>query len=85
MPLNRLNIEPKFREALFKLGIKTVGGLLALPPGGLRERFGKEAHRLYRMAAGDLWTPLEPSVPEEPARQTYLLDEPETTLRGCCF
>ncbi|MBM2805905.1 MAG: uncharacterized protein HW419_3798 [Deltaproteobacteria bacterium] len=83
--LNRLNIEPKFRDALFKLGIKTVGALLALPPGGLRERFGKEAHRLYRMAAGDLWTPFEPSVPEEPARQQYLLDEPENDTTRLLF
>ncbi len=75
--LNRLNIEPKFRAALLRLGIKTIGDLLSLPPGGLRERFGKEALRLYRMAAGDLWTPLEPQAPEEPARQKYLLDEPE--------
>ena len=85
VPLNRLNIEPKFRDALFKLGVKTVGGLLALPPGGLRERFGKEAHRLYRMAAGDLWTPLEPSMPDEPARQTYLLDEPDDDTTRLLF
>ena len=85
VPLSRLNIEPKFRDALFKLGIKTVGALLSLPPGGLRERFGKQAHRLYRMAAGDLWTPLEPSVPEEPARQKYLLDEPEDDATRLLF
>ena len=85
VPLDRLNIEPKFRDALFKLGVKTVGALLALPPGGLRERFGKEAHRLYRMAAGDLWTPLEPSVPEEPARQKYLLDEPDDDTTRLLF
>jgi protein ImuB len=85
VPLNRLNIEPKFRDALFKLGVKTVGALLALPPGGLRERFGKEAHRLHRMAAGDLWTPLEPSVPEEPARQKYLLDEPDDDTTRLLF
>ena len=60
-PLQRLNIEPEFHDALFKLGIKTVGDLLLLPPGGVRERFGKEAHRVYRMAAGDLWMPLEPN------------------------
>ena len=75
--LNRLNIEPKFRDALFKLGIKTVGALVSLPAGGLRERFGKQAHRLHRMAAGDLWMPLEPSAPEEPARQKILLDDAE--------
>ena len=85
VPLNRLNIEPRFRDALFKLGIKTVGALLALPPGGLRERFGKEAHRLHRMAAGDLWAPLEPSVPQEPARQKYLLDEPEDDTTRLLF
>jgi protein ImuB len=51
----------------------------------LRERFGKEAHRLYRMAAGDLWTPLEPSVIEEPARQTYLLDEPDDDTTRLLF
>ena len=85
VPLNRLNIEPQFRDALFKLGIKTVDGLLTLPPGGLRERFGKEAHRLYRMAAGDLWTPLEPRAPEEPARQKYLLDDAEDDTTRLLF
>jgi protein ImuB len=83
--LGRLNIEPKFRDALFKLGIKTVGDLLSLPPGGLRERFGKEAHRLYRLAAGDLWTPLEPRPPNEPARQKYLLDDPEDDTTRLLF
>jgi protein ImuB len=83
--LGRLNIEPKFRDALFKLGIKTVGDLLSLPPGGLRERFGKEAHRLYRLAAGDLWTPLEPRPPDEPARQKYLLDDPEDDTTRLLF
>src|SRR5258706_9598315 len=73
VPLSRLNLEPKFRDALFQLGIKTVGDLLTLPPGGLRERFGKAAHRLYRMAAGDLWTPLQPPTPQEPPGRGCLL------------
>src|SRR5258706_4141291 len=85
VPLSRLNLEPKFRDALFKLGIKTVGDLLTLPPGGLRERFGKAAHRLYRMAAGDLWTPLEPSTPQEPARQRLLLDDAEADTTRLLF
>jgi protein ImuB len=85
VPLNRLNIEPAFCDMLFKLGIKTVGGLLTLPPGGLRERFGKEAHRLYRMAAGDLWTPLEPQAPAEPARQKYVLDDAESDTTRLLF
>ena len=85
VPLNRLNIEPAFRDMLFKLGIKTVGGLLTLPPGGLRERFGKEAHRLHRMAAGDLWTPLEPHAPEEPAVEKHILDDAENDTTRLLF
>jgi protein ImuB len=59
--------------------------LLSLPPGGLRERFGKQAHRLYHMAAGDLWTPLEPRAPDEPALQKYILDDPENDTTRLLF
>lgn len=85
VPLSRLNIEPQFRDTLFKLGVKTVDGLLGLPPSGLRERFGKEAHRLYRMAAGDLWMPLKPQAPDESARQKYILDDPEDDTTRLLF
>ena len=84
-PLQRLNIEPEFRDALLKLGIKTVGDLLLLPSGGVRERFGKEAHRVYRMAADDLWMPLEPKSPEEPLAQKYILDDPEDDATRLLF
>ena len=85
VPLDRLNIEPKFRDALFKLGITTVGKLLSLPPGGLRERFGKEAYRLHRMAAGELWAPLAPSAPLEPAREKIFLDDAESDSTRLLF
>jgi len=75
VPLDRLHIDAKFRDVLSKLGIRTVGALLTLPPSGLRERFGPDAHRLYRMAAGDLWTPLQPSAPEAPVVQHRILDD----------
>jgi protein ImuB len=80
-----LDLEPDLRDALFKLGIKTVGALLALPPAGLYERFGPEAHRLHRMASGDLWQPLKPSAPEEPIRRKLLLDDPETDSARLLF
>jgi protein ImuB len=51
----------------------------------LRERFGKEAHRLYRMAAGDLWTPLEPQAPQEPTRQKCVLDDAESDTTRLLF
>ncbi len=83
--LDSLDLEPDLRDALFKLGIKTVGALLALPPGGLYERFGPAAYRLHRMASGDLWQPLKSSAPEEPVRQKLLLDDPETDSARLLF
>ena len=85
IPLNRLDLDPDFRDTLFKLGIKTVGDLLSLPPVGLRERFGPQAHRLYRMAAGEQWHPLQPRVPEEVVRQRRILDDPENDTTRLLF
>ena len=85
VPLHRLDLDPDFRDTLFKLGIKTVGALLSLPPVGLRERFGPKAYRLHRMAAGDLWTPLDPYKPEEPVRQHRILDDPENDTTRLLF
>jgi protein ImuB len=85
VPLNRLDIDPDFRETLYKLGIKTVGALLSLPPAGLRERFGPKAHRFYHLAAGDLWTPLDPCKPEEPVKQRRILDDPENDTTRLLF
>jgi protein ImuB len=85
VPLHRLDLDPDFRDTLFKLGIKTVGALLSLPPVGLRERFGPKAYRLHRMAAGDLWTPLDPSKPEEPIMKHRILDDPENDTTRLLF
>ncbi len=85
IPLGLLDLDPDFRDTLFKLKIRTVGALLSLPVGGLHERFGPKAHRLYRMAAGDLWAPLKPFVPKEPVRQRLLLDDPETDTTRLIF
>ena len=85
VPLHRLDLDFDFRDTLFKLGIKTVGGLLSLPPVGLRERFGPKAYRLHRLAAGELWTPLDPYKPEEPVRQHRILDDPENDTTRLVF
>jgi protein ImuB len=85
VPLDRLDFDPDFRDALGRLGVKTVGALLSLPAGGLLERFGQEAYRLYRMASGELWTPLQPHPVEEPIQQTLALDDPETDLTRLLF
>lgn len=85
VPLSLLSLDPDIRDTLLKLGIKTVGAFLSLPPGGLYERFGPEAYRLHRMACGDLWTPLRPHMPEEPIRQRLLLDQPEADATRLLF
>jgi protein ImuB len=83
--LDRLDLDPDLRDTLFKLGIKTVGAFLSLPPGGLYERFGPEAYRLHRLASGDLWAPLQPHVAVEPVRQRHLLDDPENDTNRLLF
>ena len=83
--LDRFDLDPDVRDTLLKLGIDTIGALLSLPSGGLRERFGPKAHRLYSMAAGELWTPLVPCAPEEPITQTRILDDAESDANRLLF
>jgi protein ImuB len=83
--LDRLEFDPELCDALFKLGIKTVGAFLLLPPGGLYERFGPKAYRLYRMASSDLWEPLQPYEFEEPVREQQVLDDPEIDTARILF
>ncbi|MEL6547921.1 MAG: DNA polymerase Y family protein, partial [Myxococcota bacterium] len=66
VPLDRLSLPPKLRDALFKLGIRTVGDFVKLPPGGLKERFGSEAFALHKRMAGLSWQPLQGHAPEDP-------------------
>ena len=79
--LERLDFAPKVRDLLARLGIHTLGGFLDLPAPQVRSRLGKEAHRLHRLAAGDLWSPLHPEMPPEPTTAAILLDYPETDHR----
>jgi protein ImuB len=76
VPLERLDLPAKLLETLAKLGVHTVGTFLRLPPGGLLRRFGQEAYELYRLASGNLWSPLTPRAIEEPLEQKIVLDRP---------
>jgi protein ImuB len=77
VPLARLDIDPKLRDALARLGVTTVGQMIRLPGGGILERFGREAHRLYQLAAGERWDPLVPVAPPEAPDERVLLDDDE--------
>lgn len=77
VPLHRLALEPKTRELLERLGIRTIGQFMGLPPEGVAKRFGPEAYRLHRLASGELRPPLQPERPEPPAKQSWAFDHPE--------
>jgi protein ImuB len=83
--LDRLGLAPELRDLLAKLGIRTVSGYLALPPGGLWLRFGEEAFRLRQLAAGTRWDPLLPRAPIEPHEEQVILDDPEVDSTRLIF
>ena len=85
VPLRRLDVEPGLRDALDRLGVRTVGAFLRLPAAGVRRRFGREAHRLHREAAGDLVVPFQPAPAVEPLARHLDLDAPETEVERLLF
>lgn len=85
VPLARLDIAPRLRDALARLGVTTVGQMVRLPGGGILERFGREAHRLYQLAAGERWDPLVPVAPPEAPDERALLDEEDNDVDRLVF
>ena len=85
VPLDRLGLDPPLRDALDKLGVRTLGRFLDLPHDGVRGRFGEEAWRLHRMAAGRMWQPLEPLVPDEPLARSAELEAPDGDSQRLLF
>jgi protein ImuB len=85
VPLARLDIAPKLRDSLARLGVSTVGQLVRLPGGGILERFGSDAHRLYQLAAGERWDPLVPEAPPEAPDERVILDDEEDDVERLMF
>lgn len=83
--LARLAVAPALCETLAKLGVRTAGDLVRLPEEGLSRRFGEDALRLRRMAAGDRAAPLDRALPAEPLEETALLEHPETDAARLLF
>ena len=75
VPLARLDIDPKLRDSLARLGVSTVGELVRLPGGGILERFGSDAHKLYQLAVGERWDPLVPVAPPSAPDERVILDD----------
>ncbi|MFP4601046.1 MAG: Y-family DNA polymerase [Persicimonas sp.] len=85
VPLEALHVDPKFRDALNKLGIRTVGDFLKLPPDGVHRRFGQQALQLYRRARGDLKMPLVPYSPDDAPAEHLELGSPERNSTRLVF
>ena len=85
VPLARLDVDPKLRDALARLGVTTLGQLVRLPGGGILERFGKDAHRLYQLAAGERWDPLVPVPPPEAPDEKVVLDDDVDDIEQLVF
>jgi protein ImuB len=83
--LSRLEIDPKLRDTLARLGVTTLGEMVRLPGSGVLERFGAEAHRLHQLAAGERWDPLVPVAPPETLDERVLLDDEERQIEGLMF
>ena len=85
VPLARLDLDARLRDELARLGVTTVGELVRLPSGGVLERFGRDAHRLYALAAGERWDPLVPVAPPEAPDERAVLDDDEHDLERLMF
>lgn len=78
VPLDRLTMKPESRDTLRKLGVRTLGHFIDLPPEGISRRFDPETYRLHQLASGTLSFPLQPHRPATPVRQSLVLDHAET-------
>ncbi len=76
--LDRLDLPPRVRDDLNRLGLATVGDLMELPVTGLSARFGAETARLVALARGLHFDPLQPVTPDEPMRAVEHLDDAES-------
>lgn len=72
--LARLGLAPRARDELERLGVRTVGELVALPRESVRLRFGAELDRLHALASGALEAPLAPEHVALPPRAALDLD-----------
>ncbi len=74
VPLELLGIDPKLRDGLEELGVRTVGDLLELPETGLQARFGRAVAKLRRYAAGELERPIDSTPPTPPVTRRVDLE-----------
>ena len=85
VPLADIRLSPKLCDALGRLDVWRIGGLIRLPYDGLLERFGPDAARLHALASGERWDPLQPVAPPEAPDERVLFDDEERDLERLVF
>ncbi len=85
VPLDRVGLDHDVCLALAKLAVRTVGGFVRLPPAGVARRFGEKALRLRRLAAGELWDPLQPRAAVDPLESSLDLDDADADVDSLLF
>ena len=79
LPVSALRLEDAARELLARLGVDTIGELMAMPRAPLVRRFGKVIAQRLDQATGALPEPLDPIIPLQPIAVTRRFAEPIAT------
>lgn len=85
VPLAALDLPPVLQDTLFKLGVTTLGGFLALPAAEVRARLGAVAAALHARAAGREHAPLRPALPDDPPEAAVEIDPPDDDRERLLF
>lgn len=84
-PIARLDVDPKLRDELARLGVHFVGDFAALPEEGVRARFGVAAERLHRLVNDRSADPFQPATPKDALERRLAFEEPLTDANSLLF
>ncbi|MHB8631241.1 MAG: DinB/UmuC family translesion DNA polymerase [Candidatus Limnocylindria bacterium] len=85
LPVDALPLDPKVIEELALLGVRRVGGFLALPRGAVTDRFGGAAAIAYALATGDLVEEVRGEAPRRRIRAKRMWDDPVDSRERLIF
>src|SRR5450631_2840360 len=80
LPVGRLPLPQAVIDALWDVGIRTVGAVAALPRAAALERMGFDGLRAWRIARGESDGPVRARTPPEPLEAHCCFDEPVGVL-----
>jgi protein ImuB len=82
LPVAALRIDDKALRTAQRMGIATIGDLIAMPRGPLARRFGQALLTRLDQALGRVSEPIDPIIPEEPPEASLRLLEPIATAEA---